>query len=78
MSGPGFAAPVRRRGALRPCGGLTLGAGGSYAFTVALKASRRGDDQDGRHYTIAVSANDLAGNLGVGSAIVTVPHDQGN
>jgi hypothetical protein len=42
---------------------------------VALQASRRGNDQNGRHYTIAVSAKDNAENLGVASAIVTVPRN---
>jgi parallel beta-helix repeat protein len=64
-------------GQVQPRGGLAVEADGRYTFTVALEASRRGNDQDGRHYTIAVSAKDNAGNLGVASTIVTVPHDQG-
>jgi hypothetical protein len=64
-------------GEIQPHGSLTLGTDGQYAFTVALKASRKGNDQDGRHYTIAVSAKDQAGNLGGASTMVTVPHDQG-
>jgi hypothetical protein len=64
-------------GQIQPRGSLTLGADGRYAFTVALEASRRGNDQHGRHYTITVSAKDNAGNPGVASTIVTVPHDQG-
>jgi hypothetical protein len=64
-------------GQIQPKGGITLSTGGSYTFTVALEASRRGNDRDGRHYTIAVSAKDNAGNLGVASTIVMVPHDQG-
>jgi predicted outer membrane repeat protein len=64
-------------GQIQPRRAIALGADGRYAFTVALEASRRGNDKDGRHYTIAVSAKDRAGNLGVGSTIVTVPHDQG-
>jgi hypothetical protein len=47
--------------------------GGSYAFTVVLAASRNGNDQDRRHYTIAVNAKDNADNLSVASATVTVP-----
>jgi hypothetical protein len=62
-------------GEIQPSGSVTLGAGGRYAFTVALQASRRDNDQDGRHYTIAVSAKDSAGNLGVVSATVTVPRN---
>jgi hypothetical protein len=60
---------------IQPSGNLTLGAGGSFAFTVALEASRRGNDSDGRHYTIAVSAKDNLGNPGFKSATVTVPHE---
>jgi hypothetical protein len=63
-------------GEIQPHGKLTLGTDGQYAFTVALKASRKGADQDGRHYTITVSATDQAGNLGEASTTVTVPHDQ--
>ena len=64
-------------GQIQPRSGLTLGADGSYAFIAVLEASRRGNDRDGRHYTIIVSAKDNAGNLGVASTIVIVPHDQG-
>ena len=65
-------------GQIQPHGTIPLGADGQYAFTVSLEASRKGSDQDGRHYTITVSASDNAGNLGTASAVVTVPHDQGN
>jgi hypothetical protein len=44
-------------------------------FTVGLQALRRGNDQDGRHYMIAVSARDNAGNLGRALATVTVPRN---
>jgi hypothetical protein len=64
-------------GQIQPRGSLALGANGRYSVTVALEASRNGNDQDGRHYTIAVSAKDNAGNMGFASTIVTVPHDQG-
>jgi YVTN family beta-propeller protein len=64
-------------GLVQPREPVTLGSNGSYAFTVSLEASRRGNDQDGRHYTITVSAKDNAGNPGAASTIVTVPHDQG-
>jgi hypothetical protein len=59
--------------------GGTLGsaADGSYAFTIQLQAARNGDDQDGRQYTVTVSAQDRAGNKGSASAVVTAPHDQG-
>jgi hypothetical protein len=60
--------------AIQPTGPVSLQPNGSNTFTVQLQASRRGQDQDGRHYTIAVSAKDLAGNPGVGTAVVVVPH----
>jgi hypothetical protein len=62
-------------GQVQPSGSVTPDANGSYAFTVALEASRRGNDRDGRHYTILVSARDIAGNLGRATATVTVPHN---
>jgi hypothetical protein len=48
-----------------------------YTFTIRLQASRKGNDADGRRYTITVSALDTEGNKGSADAIVTVPHDQG-
>jgi hypothetical protein len=60
-------------GQIQPSGSITLGANGSYDFTVGLQASRRGNDQDGRRYTIEVSATDDAGNEGSKSTTVTVP-----
>jgi probable HAF family extracellular repeat protein len=62
-------------GQIQPKGSVTLKSNGSYSFTISLQASRNGNDPDGRHYTIAVSANDNAGNLGVASATVTVPRN---
>jgi hypothetical protein len=40
---------------------------------MALQASRRGNDPDGRHYMIAVSAQDNLGNPSFKSAVVTMP-----
>jgi glycosidase len=65
-------------GQIQPSGPVTLGSGGSYSFVVSLQASRQGGDQDGRQYTITVSARDLAGNLGSAATTVTVPHDMGH
>jgi hypothetical protein len=45
----------------------------TFVCTVALQASRRENDQDGRQYLIAVSATDNVENRGVASATVTVP-----
>jgi probable HAF family extracellular repeat protein len=60
-------------GQIQPSGDVTLEPDGRYAFTVALQASRNGNDRDGRRYTIEVSATDHAGNEGAKSATVTVP-----
>jgi len=65
-------------GKVQPTGAVTLGAGGSYSFTVLLQASRLGSDLDGRHYTITVRASDNAGNSGSQASAVTVPHDHGD
>jgi hypothetical protein len=60
-------------GQIQPSASLTL-VDGEYAFTVALEASHRGNNPDGRHYTIAVSVQDNLGNPGFKSPTVTVPH----
>lgn len=44
---------------------------------IKLKASRSGDDKDGRKYTIKVLVTDLAGNTSLSNLEVVVPHDQG-
>jgi hypothetical protein len=63
---------------VQPSGPVTLlDANGSYSFAIQLQASRNGNDRDGRQYTISVSAQDNAGNQGLASAVVIVPHDQG-
>jgi len=64
-------------GEVQPSGSFGLGPGGSYSFGVSLIAARNGDDQDGRTYTIVVSARDAIGNAGSCSTVVTVPHDYG-
>ncbi len=71
-------AVVDEYGQIQPNGPVTLHAGGTFSFTVMLQASRNGDDTDGRHYTINVTAADYAGNTGSASAVVNVPHDQGH
>jgi hypothetical protein len=59
-------------------GTVTPQSNGAFSFTVPLVSSRAGNIQSGRQYTIAVTANDSIGNQGSCSAVVTVPHDQGN
>ncbi len=65
-------------GSVQPSGLVTLGANGAFSFTIALQASRLGADNNGRTYTITVTAQDNVGNQSSGSAIVMVPHDQGH
>ena len=60
---------------IQPSDSLTLGADGRYPFTVALQASRNGNDEDGRQYMIAMSAKDNADNPGVASTTATVPRN---
>jgi hypothetical protein len=75
--GAGYAV-VDEYGQVQPSGSITLGAGGNYSFGVSLIATRNGNDQDGRTYTIVIGSKDAIGNLGSCSTVVTVPHDQGN
>ncbi len=49
----------------------------SFGSTIKLKASRDGNDKDGRIYTISATAKDKAGNESTVSTVVTVPHDMG-
>jgi hypothetical protein len=62
---------------VQPMGSVTLRSDGRYSFTIQLQASRNGNDQNGRQYTITVSAHDRAGNTGSAATAVIVPHDQG-
>lgn len=61
---------------VQPAGHFTVDGAGNYRFTVLLRASRGGNDKDGRRYTILVSARDNAGNSAVKWASVVVPHDR--
>jgi len=45
---------------------------------IFLRAERTGTSKDDRVYTITYMARDFSGNVGIGSANVTVPHDQGH
>ena len=62
-------------GLVQPRGHLTLDDAGKYSFTVLLRASREGNDKDGRHYSIRVSARDKASNKAARSVGLIVPHD---
>jgi len=70
-------AVVDKYGSVQPNGNVTVAPNGTYSFTISLQASRLGTDQNGRTYTIALTAQDNAGNQGSGSTVVVVPHDQG-
>ena len=63
-------------GSVQPSGPITFGANGSYVFTISLRASRNGNNKDGRQYLITVSVQDNAGNTGAAATGVTVPHAQ--
>jgi hypothetical protein len=63
-------------GEVQPKAAVTLDADGRYSVTLLLPASRRGDDKDGRHYIVTVSAKDHAGNNASSARVVTVPHDK--
>jgi hypothetical protein len=64
-------------GGVHPRGSVPIGSDGSYAFSIALQASRNGSDRDGREYLITVSAEDNVRNTGTAATSVRVPHDQG-
>jgi len=49
-----------------------------FGQTIQLQAMRYGYDMDGRTYTITATATDNLGHIATASAIVLVPHDQGN
>jgi hypothetical protein len=51
---------------------------GQWERTIQLDASRKGNDKDGRKYTIRVTATDNVGNKTVREIEVIVPHDQGH
>ena len=61
-------------GEVQPAGSVTVGPDGKFCFRISLEARRDGGDPDGRKYTIFVKAWDVAGNRGVGQAVVVVPH----
>ena len=49
---------------------------GAFSFTMQLKRERRGNDKDGRRYTILVTAIDQAGNQKQATPIIVNVHDQ--
>ena len=80
LTGPGVAtySVADEYGQIEPTGPVTINPDGSYAVEILLRASRRGNDSDGRLYTIFIAATDLAGNLpGVDTSTSVNVHDQG-
>lgn len=62
-------------GVYTAAGALTVGADGAFTLALPVEAWRNGDDKDGRHYTIMLSAQDEAGGSDSGPLEVLVPHD---
>lgn len=54
----------------RPCEQVT-----DFGQTVRLEASRKGNDRDGRVYTVTVRAADYAGNEATAAASIVCPHN---
>ncbi len=63
-------------GQVQPQGSIAIGNDGTFSFNVQLLASRRGDDRNGRKYTITISAQTPAGAIGSATTVVTVPHNR--
>jgi hypothetical protein len=62
----------------QPTGSVTVPGNGPFSFEVPLLADRRGNDKDGRHYTIRLTVVDRAGNrLLLAQPLVVNVHDQG-
>ena len=49
---------------------------GPFTFQIMLLRDRRGNDKDGRHYTINVTARDKAGNATAAKPVIINVHDQ--
>jgi len=56
---------------------LTLDANGDFSVSVDVIASRKGDDKDGRLYTIVFGAKNEAGEVEGGETSVVISHDNG-
>jgi HYR domain len=62
----------------QPAGSIAVPSDGAFSFQVPLIQDRRGNDKDGRHYTIQLTAIDRAGNrLQLLQPLVVTVHDQG-
>jgi FG-GAP repeat len=67
---------VDEYGRIQSSGSIDLGHDGSYSISALLKASRKGNDRDGRSYTMIISAKDRVGNFASAQTFVRVPHDR--
>lgn len=68
---------VDEYGQYQPSGSVALPGNGPFSFQVPLLADRRGNDKDGRHYRIELTAVDKAGNtLLLAQPLVVNVHDQ--
>ncbi len=59
-------------GVTQPSGSVVLQSNGTYSFKLTLPATRNNKDTDGHKYTITIRSNDLAGNAGAASTVVTI------
>ena len=66
---------VDEYGQVQPRGSITP-ANAAFSFPIVLIRGRRGNDKDGRHYTIQVTATDHAGNVTAAAPVVVNVHDQ--
>ena len=64
-------AVIDEYGRVQPSGLISIAADGSYSFTLHLRTFVRATDNDGRLYTIRVSAADFAGNSRTSETFVT-------
>jgi len=69
-------AVVDEYGLVQPAGPIVPDADGAFSVSVPLQASRRGDDRDGRQYTIRVTATNGTGGRATATSVVTVPHSR--
>jgi hypothetical protein len=67
---------VDEYGLVQPAGSMVPDADGAFTVSVQLQASRRGDDRNGRQYTIAVTAANNSGGSASATSVVTVPHNR--
>jgi hypothetical protein len=58
-------------------GEFTIGEGGEFSVPLPVEAWRKGQDKDGRHYTIQVFAENESGTASSVELEAIVPHDRG-